>query len=237
VTELLSGKLKVTLSPAAEVKAGEILLREIASLEGDSSLVARARSISVGSSPLAGGSRQLSRSQIVTKLRAAQLLPAQFDLNMAEMVTVTRPAQDIPVDALIDAARGALDDGGKLDVVPGVRYVRVPLGEYDVKAGRPMRSGLGWAVPVSVTIDGALAATVTVRFTPARGGSGDIAQGGVSPGDQVTVRIESGTLVIETAGVVRQKGTVGGEVSVYVPSTHKTVRAEVLDSSTVKVTQ
>jgi flagella basal body P-ring formation protein FlgA len=82
--------------------------------------------------------------------------------------------------------------------------------------------------------DGKAAVSVPVRFQPAPAAATPIVHA-VKVGDQVTVRCESGALVLDTIGIVRQAGAVGEQVNVTIVSTKKLIRAEVIDATTVRV--
>ncbi|MEP0766639.1 MAG: flagella basal body P-ring formation protein FlgA [Fimbriimonadia bacterium] len=222
---------------SAETRGDRVLLGEIAELSGTETLVTQAAELPVGAGPLPGGSRILTRGEVMVKLRAAGLATAATRVELPETIRVSRPSQEIPQAEIIQAARRALTDPVEAErLVPSVvaRAVTAPVGQYVLMPGAPVRSGLGWSVPVAVQVDGRTAATVQVRFqqtTVAKPKTGM-----VKVGSQVTVVLQSGGLSVQTQGVLRSAGAVGDAVTVYVPSTKKMLSGELSDAGTVMVT-
>jgi hypothetical protein len=234
-----SGAPRLSIPPECNAAGPEIRLGDLATIEGPPERVQALRGVVIGAAPLAGGSRVLSRDQILTKLRAAHIDPTKLHLEMPLTVIVHRPCQEVAVSDLIEAARAALQeqegvDLTKLSASAGVRHLKAPVGGYELRAGAPVKGGAGWSVAVTAYSGGRPVATTTVRFQAVREQPDET--GEVRAGDQVTVQSVSGALLVETTGVVRQRGVVGDQVNVYIPSTKKTVRAEVVDSGTVRVT-
>ena len=229
--------LRVVGRLSAETIGDRVLLREIADLTGDQALVAQAAEIPVGASPLPGGSRVLTRGEVMVKLRAGGLATSGAQVELPETIRVSRPSQEVPQAEIIEAARRALGDIAEVErftASVAARAVTAPVGQYVLTPGAPARSGLGWSVPIAVQVDGRTATTVHVRFQPAN--SIKPTAETVKVGSQVTVVIQSGGLNVQTTGVLRTAGAVGETVTVYVPSTKKTLRGELSDASTVTVT-
>lgn len=220
---------RITVPAAVEVSTSDLVLGEFADVQGGDERLAR---LSVGAAPLPGGSRLLTRSQVLTRLRSIQM--DKVPLDMPETVSVHRSCQEIPPQALMEAAKTALPEPGGLEPVPLGAVARTAPGEYQLRAGAATRSGQIWTVPVSITVTGQSPLVVNVRFQPA---TRSAAPAAVKPGDQVTVRIEGGSLAVEVGGVARQAGAVGQEINVFLPTTNRQVRAVIVDGRTVKVQQ
>lgn len=231
VPVVLTGKTRIEIPPAVDIKSEEIVLGDLAPVEGKLGLVY------IGTASLPGGSRVLTRSQIETKLRSIGLTPDKYELVMPETITVSRPAQQILGEKIVEEAFKALpvEEAVGLESTGTPTPIRVPVGDYALKTGQAVKNGLWWSVPVTISCNGKAVATLGVRFRPKYSGATKPDAMVIKPGDQLTVRIESGTLVIEVPGIARQGGAVGHAINVFLPSTNKTLRGEVIDSKSVKV--
>ncbi|GMV36416.1 MAG: hypothetical protein AMXMBFR61_09240 [Fimbriimonadales bacterium] len=229
--------LRIVGKLSAETRGDRVLLGEIAELSGSETLVAQAEELPVGAAPLPGASRILTRGEVMVKLRAAGLASSSSLVDLPETIRVSRPSQEVSQAEIIQAARRALADpveAERLFATVAARAVTAPVGQYVLTPGSPARSGLGWSVPVAVQVDGRTATTVHVRFQPTTIPKAKAEM--VKVGSQVTVVLQSGGLSVQTQGVLRSAGAVGDAVTVYVPSTKKTLTGELRDESTVMVT-
>lgn len=236
-TQATCSGLRIVGKLSAETRGERVLLSEIAELSGNETLLAQAAGLPVGAAPLPGGSRILTRGEVLVKLRAAGLATDGTDIQIPETIRVSRPSQEVPQAEIIEAARRALThsaEAERLVASVAARAVTAPVGQYLLTPGAPARSGLGWSVPVAVQVDGKTTTTVHVRFQPTTAAK-PMAEV-TKVGAQVTVVLQNGGLSVQTTGVLRTAGAVGDTVTVYVPSTKKTLSGALSDATTVTVT-
>jgi flagella basal body P-ring formation protein FlgA len=162
------------------VTGSEVRLGDLGALDGDESLVARLRAVSLGPAPAPGASYRVDPDQLVLRLRQQGIDPASVRLVGIDGVTVSRPAQTLSSEALIDAASApalarlaALDrDGGPHLLVPVNRpaAVRVATGvlALDARVQEPAPPWSQVTVTLGVLVDGREVQTLPLAFRVAR---------------------------------------------------------------------
>jgi flagella basal body P-ring formation protein FlgA len=97
--------LAVHLAPAATVHGDEIVLADIADVDGDGPLAGRLRLLKIVPAPPAGGTLRLEAEMIRARLRYAQFDPQRVTLDGAGRVVVTRAFQTVRAADLFEAVR------------------------------------------------------------------------------------------------------------------------------------
>ncbi len=164
---------RVEVREVSKVREGQFTLGEVATFAGmDAQLEARLRAVVLGTSPLPGLERTITREQIITRLRQHGFLPEAFDIVIPARAVVRREAHILPAQQIIACAIQKLREtaGLNADAVvecdAPVRDVSLPAGEPQLLAGEPRSLGGGlYAVPVRIACGtGAPAVSVNVRL-------------------------------------------------------------------------
>lgn len=152
----------VRLAPAVTVHGDEVVLSDVADIQGEGALADRLRALRIVPAPPAGATHALTAETIRVRLHAAQAAAPRVQLTGARGVQVTRGFQLVRAQDLVDAvrreARARLTaegrgEGWTLLPIGRADDVRVPTGDVHVDAR------LHDAVPLAA----ALAATVSVQ--------------------------------------------------------------------------
>lgn len=123
--------VSVRVSTEASVQGDEILLGELAAIDGDGALAARLRALRLGAAPYPGGSVPLTGAAIRARLRQAQIDPARLELALPERVLVTRAFQVVPTAGLIEAATREILSRLPATAPGEAPYALVPIGRPD----------------------------------------------------------------------------------------------------------
>src|SRR5205085_5895068 len=100
----------------AVVRADDIVLGDVATIEGDEDLASRLRPLRLGPSPAPGGSQRLDLDSLRVRLGEPQLEPERVRLSIPGQVVVARAFQVLSGAAVVDAAS---------------RQIQEPLGSGD----------------------------------------------------------------------------------------------------------
>lgn len=166
---VLTSSLQVELKPEALARSTELVLSEVAEVQGeDSDLVRRAQALTVGYTPAPGFSRRLDRWALQREL--TQAFPGvELSFVGAEACRVAPHTQTIRSTAIVQAAQKELQSAfGQSDVTyepqPGIGDLVVPSGHVGAELRAsflPNRVTSGTvSVPVEVLVDGAPYRTV-----------------------------------------------------------------------------
>jgi flagella basal body P-ring formation protein FlgA len=166
--------LVVRLSPQAVVHGDEIVLSDVADIEGEGPLAPRLRTLKIALAPPAGGALRLDAELIRTRLRYAQFDP-RVQVGGAAYVVVTRAFQTVRSADLIEAVRQharprleADTRGEPRALIPIGRPedIRVPTGELrlDVRLHEAAPGAPALAATVTVRVDGREYQRVALSF-------------------------------------------------------------------------
>lgn len=170
----------VRVAPDSVVQREEIVLSDLATIEGDAASVTRLRGVRLGPAPPPGSAQQLDTDYLRLRLRQASSDLGGVQLAIPERVTVTRASQVLPAAALVEAARRealarleAVDaQGGPHALTPASRPgdLLIPAGRVDLLAqiqpGAPPYAFV--AATVTVRVDGRDYQTVPLTFRVGR---------------------------------------------------------------------
>jgi hypothetical protein len=242
VSALLTDEATIRLQIEAEVKvrAPRFRLGDIALVEGGQpEQRERLKQIELGASPLPGQTRRFTRQQLLTRLRQHGIDPATLQIQMPDTVQISRPAQTLAEDALVQFAReqlkpllGESATEWQLEGEKTASIFTLPEGTLSFQLMGEPRIGTSMAtVQVAVVVDGEVRARHTLRFrAPAHTHTVLVRTGETV---QVQVRVEG--VQLEVAGVARASGAEGEIIPVYIPTTQKTVRARIVERGRVEV--
>lgn len=168
----LVARASVALPPQVSVRGTELLLGQVAALDGDAASLARLRSLSLGYAPAPGYVRTLQRWQIADRVRAA-VPNVEIRWSGAEVCRVVPEIERVFGTELQSSAAQALEAsyaGRDATIRPSGRCadIDVPRGETPVSLrvvpeSRELRAGTV-SIPVQVIVDGTAYQTVWVPF-------------------------------------------------------------------------
>jgi flagella basal body P-ring formation protein FlgA len=156
----------VRVAPDSVVQRDEIVLSDLATIEGEPIFVARLRSVRLGPAPPPGSTQQLDPDYLRMRLRQLSADLTAVQLAIPERVTVTRASQVLASAAIVEAARhdalarlGTVDpEGGPHALTPASRPgdLLIPTGRVELVAqiqpGAPPYAFV--AATVTVRVDG-----------------------------------------------------------------------------------
>ena len=164
---------EVLVRPSSSVQGSEVRLADVAAIKcSDKGLAARLREITICSSPLAGRTQSVTRSQITAALRKRGLIDSVALLSPPR-VSVSRSSLVVTGQTMFEAARKLVLDAGLKGSAVEVEVVRlpsdqtIPSGSVEVrvidKAPR-VRKGRN-SIPVEILVDGKRCRYVQVSVT------------------------------------------------------------------------
>jgi flagellar basal body P-ring formation protein FlgA len=123
----------------ARVQKEEMLLGDLATIDGDEALAAWLRALKLGAAPAPGASVGYEAAELRRRLGQARVVEGErIHLLMPERVQVTRAFQDVPASALVEAAarevqrqlaaQSAAREGGTDAAAEAEPYALVPVG-------------------------------------------------------------------------------------------------------------
>lgn len=187
----------VRLSAESVVSAEEILLEDVATIEGDEPLARRLRQVRLGPAPPPGVTHRLDPGSLRLRLREPGLDPGKVLVVGPEEMRVTRAFQLLTGSAVVEAAArearerlSALDPrGGPWAVVPlaAPPDLRVPTGtlELAVRVQEPKPPVTLLAAMVAARVDGREYRAVPVALRVGRYESVVVAVRALGPGAEL----------------------------------------------------
>jgi flagella basal body P-ring formation protein FlgA len=137
----------VRVAPESVVHKDEIVLADVAAVEGDEPLASRVRGLRLGPSPVPGGQHRLDADSLRLRLRQPQIDLTKVQLVVPERVVVTRAYQVLPSAALVEAVSrqamerlqeieppGSLSGPYALTPVTRPSDLRLPTGDVELTA-------------------------------------------------------------------------------------------------------
>ena len=173
--------VRVRLAAATTVEVEDLVLGDVATVDGEEPLAARARALRLGPAPALGAVLRLDHDGVRRRLRAARLDPERFRIEGAERAVVTRAAQVVSAAAIVEAVRRELverrvrlgqpvDDQFAVTAVIPPEDLRVPTGSVALHARMPdAPPGSSYlAATVTVTVDGREIQTIPLTMRVGR---------------------------------------------------------------------
>lgn len=232
--ETMEEQVILILPESSHVQGNQLLLGEIAELEGPAELVAQIANVNAGTAPQPGARRRLTQGHIQTRLMQAGIPLGMVEFQGASIVQVyglaqtpiqTSPkteetANGFPVYEVVVAAR-SLRKGEILT------YEDLAIEGQEFKStqpdGRTLEEFIGLRTSRQI-ISGHPLTTLNVEVIPA-----------IERGNQVTIVVQTGGLVVTAPGVAEGSGAIGETISVRNTLSRQLVQGEILDSETVVV--
>ena len=207
------GQTQITVAQKSEVAGDQILLGEIATIDGGSA-TERLKVLSLGETPVIGARRVIDRNLLLAKLKNAGFKPESFSLVVPASAEVRRKSQEISAQTIVQEAAKSIESQGEADgyKTVGNQYdFLAPLGKLEIKSESV--NGIGTkdiTVVLGIYIDGKRLNSRTVKFTATQ------AAAQIRSGSQVKVVMKAGGAAIEIPGITRSAGIVGRMVTVEV---------------------
>jgi flagella basal body P-ring formation protein FlgA len=146
----------VRVLPTASLHEDEVVVGDVATVEGDAELAARVRGLRIAAAPALGATQSLDGESVRRRVRLPASLAGRVSVVVPARVVWTRPAQTVTGSALVEAARReALDRLAR----------RAPI-----RAGEEPPALAPLAVPADVRVPAA-DVTLRVRVDDAPAGS------------------------------------------------------------------
>ncbi len=221
----------LNLSENAEVQGQWILLGEIAEITGPKELVAEVSKVNAGAAPRPGSSRRLTKGQIEVRLRQAGIdvkkvefagpLEVQiFGRNERKEQNTKAEENGILLHDVVVAARDLRR--GDIITAEDLKIAKVELRNAKPD-GRGIEELIGLRAKRTILQDTAFT-SLNVEPIPV-----------IERGDNVTIVVYTGSLVVTAPGVAKGTGGIGETVSVENSLSKQIVQAEIIDKETVQV--
>lgn len=229
-------RVVLILPESVNISGPTLPLGELGELKGPLDLVEKIEKISAGTAPTIGGTRSLTRGHIEVRLRQAGFDPSQVDFQGASSVQIYRVSEaTTPVSSEvknINAKPGFptyLVVVAKQDLPRGtiLNLSDLTKAEIEFKTGTPDPRSPEDFVGLRTTrqiLSGAMLNHLNVEIVPL-----------IERGDQVTIVVQMGSLVITAPGEARASGGLGDTISVRNLLSKEIVQAEILNAETVQV--
>lgn len=165
-------RARIEVNETSVVNQTQFTLGEIARFSGmDANTQQQLAKIVIGSSPLPGLERVVTREQVITRLRQYGFHPEMFEINMPKRATVRREAYSLNVQRVVETAIHqlrqtlSLPEEAEVTCDTPPRDIPLPKQEPVLVAAPPRALGEGlYLVPVEVQCEGAPASTLSVRL-------------------------------------------------------------------------
>lgn len=216
---IATGGIEIAFPDESEVSGNFMTLGDVADIFCAPDLKARLAAVDLGNSPVFGVPRQIDRTWILGRLKAAGFAPATVRVVGPVRLTIKRVGQSITQQMFVDAAVREIATqypGFEPESTKPVPDLDVPVGELQLVAERVAKSGSTLMVTVAAFVDGKRINSRNLTFT------NNVVPLSLSVGDTVSVTFLSGAVVIETTGQIKKVDRVKGEVTVQI-STGKQV--------------
>ncbi|NMB21551.1 MAG: flagellar basal body P-ring formation protein FlgA [Firmicutes bacterium] len=225
-------KVVILLPESVNIQGPDLLLGKIATITGPEELVSQVEAINAGAAPLSGNSRRLTKAQIEVRLRQGGLDLKKIEFKGASTVqvygvasapvgtTVNQTEAGFPiyevVVAVVDLPRGHV-----------ISPADITVEEQEFRSGQPDLRTVEEFVGLRTTrhiLSGSPLTTLNVEVIPI-----------IERGAQVTILVQTGSLVVTAPGIARGSGGVGEVISVENTLSRQMVLGEIIDAQTVQV--
>lgn len=225
-------KVVVILPESVNVQGSELLLGNIAEITGPEEMVSKVAAINAGAAPINGSSRRLTKGQIEVRLRQGGL-----DLRKIEFQgTTTVQVYGVAANSLPAAVKEGETGFPVYEVV--VATTDLPRGhvlsredldveQQEFKNGQPDLRSVEDFVGLRTSrhvMSGSALTNLNVETIPI-----------VERGAQVTILVQTSSLVVSAPGIARGAGGVGEVISVENTLSRQVVLGEIIDAQTVQV--
>lgn len=162
----------IRLREQSIVTNAQFTLGDVADFVGvDTQTETRLKTVVLGSSPLPGLERVLTREQVLIRLRQHGFQSEAFEIVMPARAVVRREAHSLPPQQIAEVAieklrqSVGLPEDAQVECDPAPRALSLPHSRVQITAGEPRALGAGlYTVPVQVVCEGAAPVTLNVRL-------------------------------------------------------------------------
>jgi flagella basal body P-ring formation protein FlgA len=225
-------KVIVILPESVNVQGPELLLGNIAEITGPEEMVSKVAAINTGAAPISGSSRRLTKGQIEVRLRQGGLDPKKVEFQGTTTVQVYGVALNSMAAEVNQAETGfpifevvvATADLPRGHVI-SAGDVKVESQEF--RSGQPDLRSVEDFVGLRTSrhvLSGSSLTSLNVQAIPI-----------VERGAQVTILVQTSSLVVSAPGIARGTGGVGEVISVENILSKQVVSGEIIDAQTVQV--
>lgn len=163
---------RVHLRESSTVTGAQFTLGEVADFEGvDAQTASRLKTVVLGTSPLPGLERTVTREQVLTRLRQHGFQPEAFEIVAPTRIVVRREAHVLQTERVVEVAEqklrqsASLPDNAQVESDAPPRALSLPNSKVQMTAGEPRALGAGlFMVPVQIACEGAVPTTLNVRL-------------------------------------------------------------------------
>lgn len=225
-------KVIVILPGSVNAQGPELLLGNIAEITGPEEIASKVAAINAGAAPINGSSRRLTQGQIEVRLRQGGLDLKKIEFQGATTVQVYGVAMNVlaaqanqgetgfpiyeVVVATADLPRGHVISRGDLQVE-----------QQEFRTGQPDLRSVEDFVGLRTSrhiMGGSALTSLNVEIIPI-----------VERGAEVTILVQTSSLMVSAPGIARGAGGVGEVISVENTLSRQMVSAEIIDAQTVQV--
>ncbi len=154
------------------VTNAQFTLGDVADFVGiDTQTETRLKAVVLGTSPLPGLERVITREQVLIRLRQHGFQPEAFEIMMPARAVVRREAHSLQPQQIAEVAieklrqSAGLPKDAQVECDPAPRALSLPHDRVQITAGEPRSLGAGlYTVPVQVVCEGVALITLNVRL-------------------------------------------------------------------------
>ncbi len=212
---IAGGGIEIVFPDTSEVIGESMTLADVADIYAAPDIQAKVQQIPLGNSPVFGVPRTLDRTNIVAKLRGAGFDVAKVRISGPVKIRIKRVGQTITQEMFAQCATESIQAEYPNFVSESQRPVpnlEAPMGELQLVADRPVRSGSNLSVTVVAYVDGKRINARTLLF------SNQSAPVQLKVGDTVSVVVQSRDVRVESAATIKSVDMLTGRVTVTLPT-------------------
>lgn len=202
----------IRIREASSVDGPQILLGDVAELEGVGTHGDALAAVSLGDSPPLGVERSLDRIRIEGRLRMAGFDPKKYSVLVPSSARVVRKGNAIEHQQFVDKALAALQAQSSPNLIWKASTVlgpmAIPAGKSELVVESVSATRQTASVKVAVFVDSKRFNSRTLTFT----GTSSVTT--VPSGATVTVRVRSNAAAIEVTGKLKSAAAIGDAVGV-----------------------
>jgi hypothetical protein len=202
----------VEVSLKSEIDKQEILLGDVATIQGPKSISEQIANVDLGATPIFGAQRGITRSYVNAAMRHAGIDVDKVTLLCPLSAYAIRKGQKVDADMLINAAKdGIKQQFGTEEDLRSNRMLPefyVPIGQLSFTTVQAITSSDGYTVNLEVDVDGKMVTRRTIGLVSTNPAAK------VQAGDPVKIRVIKNGASVEVDGKTRVSGKVGSTISV-----------------------
>lgn len=233
-TSVSKAKIIVKVNTLTEVDGPRVLLGDIAEIAAGSDWKTKLEQIDFGIAPVAGVPRPIVATRIQSLLMIAGLKTKDFEIQIPTDAKVALKVQRVALAQFVESATAAVQQlvGPQVKLLHSQAFPDfiAPVGDLVLEPGRAQKNTNGYAVLVSVLVNGKKVNSRLIQLTV----DPLATAGAVKAGDTVKILLRSAGATIEVSGKARTSGFVGQVITV-VASTGSIHQATVISASEVEV--